>query len=493
MVYLSSGVIAVFLLFSIVMPEKAAYSYSLAKQFISQNLGWYYVGLLSSIFIFLIYLALGPYGNIRLGKDDEGPEFSYFAWFSMLFGAGIGIGILFWSIAEPISHFKDNPFLSPEQGLTQEAAQTAMRLTLFHWGFHGWALYAMVGMALAYFSYRRGFPLSIRFGLHSIFGDRIYGFTGHLVDLLAIVGTVFGVATSLGLGAQQMNAGFNYLFDLEITVNHQILIIFVISVIATLSVLTGVNKGIRILSELNMKLTFFILLFFLIFGPTVYLLSSFVTNVGDYVSTMIPLGFWVESDINSSWQADWTIFYWGWWLSWSPFCGIFIARISRGRTIREFVAGVLLAPTLLSAFWITCFGNTAIFIELWGAGGIVESVEDNLTLSLFKTIELMQLGDVLTLIGVSVCIIMLVTYFVTSADSATLVICTLLSLGETKTPKKFRIFWGLSIGAVSIVLLLIGGLKSIQTASIVAALPLSFVLILICFSMLKSLREEVKG
>ncbi len=486
----SALVVIAFVLFTVIDPEYAGSLYSQAKAFIARDLAWYYIGLVS-VFLFLaIYMVFSPYGRIRLGRDDEKPEFSFFAWFSMLFGAGIGIGILFWSIAEPIYHFQSNPLIAEGQELTVEAAQVAMRISIFHWGLHGWGLFAMAGLGLAYFHYRRGLPLSVRSGLYPIFGERIYGPIGHAADLLAVFGTVFGIATSLGLGAQQMNAGFNYLFGMEVATSNQVIIIAVISVVATLSVLSGVNKGIKILSEFNMQLTGVILTFFLIFGPTAYVLGAFVTNVGDYLANAVSLGFWVDPNPEGQWQADWTMFYWGWWISWAPFVGIFIARISRGRTIREFVLCVLLAPPVLAAFWISVFGNTAMFIELFGAGGVKEAVNADLTAALYTTIELMDLGTVLTILGASICTFMLVTYFVTSADSATLVVCTLLAMGNEHPAPRYRVFWGLSIGAVAGVLLLAGGLKALQTASIVAALPYSVVLILTTWGLFKSLRQD---
>lgn len=486
----SALLIIAFVIFTIWDPEYANQLYSAAKSYIASDLSWYYISLMSFFLFFSIWLVFSRYGDIRLGKDNEKPQFSFFSWFSMLFGAGIGIGILFWSIAEPIYHFQNNPFITASQNMSIESAQIAMRLSIFHWGLHGWGLFAVCGLSLAYFAYRKDLPLSIRSGLYPVLGDRIYGPIGHAADLLAVFGTIFGIATSLGLGAQQMNAGLNYLFDIEISTSSQVVLIAIISVIATVSVLTGVDKGIRILSELNMRLTAVMLAFFIILGPTVYIMGSFFTNVGDYFFNAIPLGLWTDPQPENTWQGAWTIFYWGWWIAWAPFCGVFIARISRGRKIREFILGVLLAPTLLAAFWITVFGNTAMYIELFGQGGVVDAVNQDLTLALFKTIELLDLGKFLTIVGAGICTVMLVTYFVTSADSATLVICTLISMGNEHPPAKYRIFWGLTVGAVAAALLISGGLGALQTASIVAALPYSFVVILTTFGLYKSLRKE---
>ena len=486
----SALTVVAFVLFTVINPDYAGSVFNSARDFISSELDWYYIAIMNFYLLFALLLAFSKYGSIRLGANHEKPEFSYFAWFSMLFGAGIGIGILFWSIAEPITHFQNNPFISAEQSMTAEAAQIAMRISIFHWGIHGWALYAVLGMTFAYFSYRKGLPLSIRSALYPLFGERIYGPIGFIADLLAVLGTVFGIATSLGLGAQQMNAGISYLLGFEISINTQVLLILVISVVATLSVLSGINRGIRILSELNMQLTLLILALFFIFGPTLYLISSIGLNSFDYIVNSPALGLWIDPDRDSQWQSWWTIFYWGWWIAWSPFTAMFIARISRGRTIREFILGVLLAPTVLTILWITIFGNSALHIELFGDGGVTAAVNADRTTALFKTIELLDLGTLLTGLMATICTVMLLTYFVTSADSATLIICTLISLGNDEPTSRLRIFWGVAIGAVAAVLLYSGGLEALQTASIAAALPFSFVLILATYGLCVSLYQE---
>ncbi|WP_422468644.1 BCCT family transporter [Endozoicomonas sp. ALC013] len=486
----SAIVIAAFVLFTIIAPAYANSLYEAAKRFIATSLAWYYTLLMSFFLLLAIYTAFSRFGRIKLGHDHDKPEYGFFSWFSMLFSAGIGIGILFWSIAEPIYHLQSNPFIAEGQTKTVAAAQVAMRFSIFHWGLHGWALFAITGMALAYFTYRKGLPLSIRSGLYPTFGNKIYGPIGHMADLLAVFGTVFGIATSLGLGAQQMNAGISYLSGINISPANQVIIITLITGLATLSTLRGLDKGLKKVSELNMRLTALMLTFFIVLGPTAYLLGAFVTNLGDYMTHAVGLGFWVDPDPKSQWQSCWTLFYWGWWIAWAPFVGIFIARISKGRTVKEFILGVLIAPTLLATFWITAFGNTAIFIELFGSGGVTEAINKDITTALFVTMELMDLGTVVVGIGAIICIVMLVTYFITSADSATLVICTLVSMGEQKPPPKLRMFWGLLIGAVAGVLLIAGGLKALQTASIVAALPYSIVLALTTWGLYKAFREE---
>lgn len=487
---IGSGLLIIaFILLTILGGDTAKVLYDTLKGYIVDGFSWYYISLLTACLLLCIGLIFSRYGSIRLGSDDDRPKYSNFSWFSMLFGAGIAIGILFFSIAEPIYHFQGNPFITAATD-SKEAMLIATRLTIFHWGLHGWAIFALLGLTLAYFSYRRGLPLTVRSALYPIFGDRIYGPIGHAADYLAVFGTVFGIATSLGLGAQQINAGIGYLTGLEVTTANQIMIVVVVSIGAIFSVILGVDRGIKVLSEINMKLTALILVLFLICGPTVYILGNLAINFGDYFFNVIELGTWVNSDPSDHWQADWTMFYWGWWLSWAPFVGVFIARISKGRTIREFVFGVLVAPTVMGALWITVFSSTAFHIQFSGAGDVIGAVNNNMTMSLFKTIELMDLGQFMTIAMASICVIMLITYFITSADSATLVICSLVCMGNSDPLPRYRIFWGAAIGATAAVLLLAGGLKTLQTASVLAAFPFSFILILSIYGLFKALRED---
>ncbi|WP_271271624.1 BCCT family transporter [Aliamphritea hakodatensis] len=488
---LAKGMVVAFLVFTIMNVDYAGGVYADIKNWIQTTLNWYYVSLISVFFFLSIWLTTGKMGSLRLGADDERPAFSFFSWFAMLFGAGMGIAMLFWSIAEPIFHFQGNPFMTMagvEAG-SAEAAQIAMRISFFHWGFHGWAIYAIAGLAMAYFAFRKGLPLTIRSALYPILGDKIYGPTGHAVDLLGVFATIFGVATSLGLGVSQMNAGLNYLFGMEISVINQVILIAVISVAATFSAVSGVAKGIRILSELNIKLTAILFLFFLFAGPTVFLLGFYVTSVGDYLWNMIPMGFWTDPNPESQWQGWWTVFYWGWYISWAPFVGMFIARISRGRTVREFLLGVILVPCLVSFLWLSLFGGTALHMELYGDGGIVAAVNDNLTTALYVTLEALNI-EWATWAMAALATLMILTWFVTSADSGTLVICTLLSMGSENPPHKFRVIWGLGVGAVAAVLLLAGGLKALQAASVAAALPFSIVMIMMIIGLLSSMLTD---
>ena len=485
MATLSKLIIVGFVLFTISDTERAGAIFGVVQDWIQANLDWYYIVSMCAFMFFVLYLIVSKFGDIPLGGNDDKPEFSYFSWFSMLFGAGMGIGLLFWSIAEPMYHLQDNPFMDEAAANTIDGAGVAMQVTFLHWGLHGWAVYVIVGLALAYFSYRKGLPLTIRGALYPIFGDRIYGWIGHAADILAIYGTVFGVATTLGLGADQINAGLNQLFDLPENDTVRTIIIVVVSIVATASAVSGVGRGIKILSELNMWLSIFLITVFLLFGPTVFVLGFFVTSVGDYLINFIPMGFWVDPDPEGQWQGWWTVFYWGWWIAWAPFVGMFIARISRGRTIREFCLGVLIVPTLITFFWMAVFGGTAIFQQLYGAGGIIDAVNEDISRPLFVVINNLDVGffaQVITFVAV----ILIITYFVTSSDSGTLVITTLISMGKEEPPISYRIFWGLGEGAVAIVLLLAGGLKALQTGSLAAGLPFSIIMFMMMYGMVKA-------
>lgn len=501
---ISMALVIMFLLAGVFFTEGSALFFDTISTWILAYLKWYYIGIVASFLIFCIWLACSRHGDLRLGDDDSRPEYSNFSWFSMLFSAGMGIGLVFWSIAEPITHFQSNPFV--EQGLTPEAAQVAMRLTFFHWGLHPWAVYVVVGLSLSYFSYRKKLPLTIRSALYPLIGSKMYGPLGHTVDILAVFGTIFGVATSLGLGVTQMNTGLNTMFGMEVSLNNQIMLIFVISGIATLSVISGVGRGVRILSEVNMWLTVGILVFLLCFGPTRFLLGSLVQNIGDYLNNLLSLSTWTDSYTESKWQSSWTAFYWGWWMAWAPFVGMFIARVSKGRTIRQFIVGVLLVPTLLGFIWLTLFGSTALYIELFhhiinesgelvsaiGQAGLVDAVKADVSTALYVTLDKLDAG-IFGTIAAFIATLLIATYFITSSDSGTLVITTILSMGNENPPVGHRVFWGLGEGAVAAILLMVGGLHAMQTASIIVALPFSLVMIIMMWGLVKALRQESLG
>ncbi|MHA7777571.1 BCCT family transporter [Roseibium sp. M-1] len=489
MATLSKAIIIGFVAAGVLAPEAMGSFFTAVQSWINSNLNWYYIVSMALFIFFVFWLIFSRYGSIRLGRDEDRPEFSTFAWFSMLFGAGMGIGLLFWSVSEPIYHIQNNPFLEEGQANTLAAANIAMQVTFLHWGLHGWAVYVIVGMALAYFSYRKGLPLTIRASLYPILGDRIYGGWGHAADLLAVFGTVFGVATTLGLGAGQILAGLNHLFGVPDDPWVKYLLIMIISAIATLSAVSGVGRGIKILSELNMWLSIFLITVFVIVGPTVFVLGFFVTNLGEYIIGFIPMGFWVDPDPEAQWQGWWTVFYWGWWIAWAPFVGMFIARVSRGRTIREFAVGVLIVPTLITFFWMAVFGGTAIHQELMGPGGIVAAVNEDISKPLFLVIENFGLGFLGSFLSL-VALVLIITYFVTSSDSGTLVVTTLISMGREEPPVSYRIFWGFGEGAVAAVLLASGGLKALQTASLAAGLPFSIIMFIMMWGLVRSLMNE---
>ena len=503
----AKGMVVAFVVFTVLNVEFANSIYAAIRGWIEASLSWYYIVVVMGLVLFCLIMMFSRFGSIRLGDDDSRPEFSNFSWFAMLFSAGVGIGILFFGVAEPIFYFDNsgafgypnNPHADVAGATSMDLTRAvhAMRVTYFHWGFHGWAVYVVVGLCLAYFGFRKKLPFTMRSALHPIIGDRIYGPIGHAVDLLAVFGTIFGVATSLGLGVNQMATGLNVLFGVDPGLTTQILLILVISIVATFSAVSGVGNGIRIISEWNIWLSLVLLAFFLFGGPFKWLMGFFVTSLGDYIWNVIPMGFWTAgTEKEIAWQGGWTIFYWGWWISWAPFVGLFIARISRGRTIREFMVGVMFVPTTIAFFWLCMFGGNAIYMELNAAGGVgtagvVELVKAwNLPAALYGTIE--RLTDISTLqwIMSALATFLLATWFITSSDSGTLVITTMLSMGNDDPPQRFRIVWGLGEGFVAAVLLLAGGLKALQTASIAAALPISVIMIFMAYGLLKSLSED---
>ena len=503
----SKAMIFAFVVFTALNVELAGSLYSAVRGWVEATLSWYYITAVTIMLFACFFLMFSRYGSIRLGDDDSRPEFRNFSWFAMLFSAGVGIGILFFGIAEPMFYFDNtepwsypnNPF-ADQIGATEmneQRAIAAMRVTYFHWGFHGWAIYVVVGLSLAYFGFRRKLPLTLRSALYPLIGNKIYGPIGHAVDLLAVFGTVFGVATSLGLGVNQMAVGLNYLFGIDAGITTQVILIAVISVIATLSAVSGVGNGIRIISEWNIYLSIVLLAYFLFCGPFQWLMGFFVTTFGDYLWNVIPMGFQTfNSEGASAWQGGWTIFYWGWWISWAPFVGMFIARISRGRTIREFMVGVMFVPTTIAFFWLCMFGGNAIYLELnaadgVGTAGIADLVRNwNLPSALYGTID--QISDVrfLQWSMSALATLLLATWFITSSDSGTLVITTMLSMGDDNPPKKFRIIWGMGEGFVAAVLLAVGGLTALQTASIAAALPVSIIMLLMTWGLFKSLATD---
>lgn len=467
---------------TLLMGEQAETMFNAVQSYISDNGGWLFILSVNAFLIFSLVIAFSRFGSIRLGGADAKPEFSTMAWFAMLFSAGMGIGIMFWSVAEPIYHFLSPPMAQEE---SVEAARQAMSLTYMHWGFHAWGIYAIVALSLAFFAFNKGLPLSFRSVFYPLLGDRIDSWIGDVIDILAVLATLLGLATSLGLGVKQVSAGLNHLFATPDTVWLQVGLIVGITMVATLSVILGIDKGVRVLSEANIRIAVLFLIFMLIVGPTIYILDSFVQNFGHYANNVLSYSFWTESYEGSTWQNNWTVFYWAWWVSWSPYVGMFIARISKGRTIKEFILGVLMAPSMVTFLWLAAFGGTAISLEMEGVGNIGAAVLENEATALFVFLEQFPLGFITSIIA----IILVMSFFVTSSDSGSLVIDSLTSGGKLDAPVGQRVFWAQTEGAVAAVLLLGGGLNALQTASIITGLPFLFILLLMCYSLYKGLSD----
>ncbi|AYW51431.1 BCCT family transporter [Tetragenococcus halophilus] len=448
--------------------------------------GWFMI-LATAIFIGAgIFFAFSRYGKIVIGGNDAKPEFSRWGWFAMLLSAGMGIGLVFWSVAEPISHLGEpSPMFNVDPN-SPGAVQSALTSTFFHWGIHPWAIYAIVGLGLAFFSYNKGLPLTIRSLFYPLIGNKIYGWWGNIIDILSVLATMTGLATSLGLGVSQINAGLNHLFDVTISPTVQIILIIVITVFATTSVVLGLDKGVQKLSEINMALAAVFALFILLVGPTVFILSSFTQNLGYYAANFIEMSLWTETFTNTNWQGSWTLFYWAWWISWSPFVGMFIARISKGRSVKEFIIGVVLVPTIISAIFMSILGGTALYQQINGISDLASVVNVDESLALFSLSDNLPLSSVLSVVG----IILVTVFFVTSSDSGSLVIDHLTSGGKLDTPLAQRIFWAVIEGAVAAVLLIGGGLTALQTASIITGLPFTFVLLAMVYSLYLGLRQE---
>ena len=477
--------------------ERMSEIFSDLQTSISDAAGWFFILTVNFFMIFILVVGFSKFGKLRLGGNAARPEFSTTAWFSMLFSAGMGIGLIFYSVAEPMIHFLHPP---TEDGGTAAAAQEAMRYTFLHWGLHAWAIYALVALALAFFCYNRGLPLSIRSLFHPILGNRVYGIWGDLIDILAVLSTLFGLATSLGIGVQQINAGLGYLFGsdgglqilgesatiMEPTKLVEILLIAGITLVATLSVVSGIDKGVKFLSEQNIRIGGLLLLFLLIIGPTLFIFDSLTQNMGAYLAGLIEMGFWTESYQNTTWQNSWTVFYWSWWIAWSPFVGTFIARVSKGRTIREFVFGVLLVPTLITFLWLSAFGGSALYQEMFADGGVAQPANNDVSTALFVLLEQFPISTITSALGV----LLVASFFVTSSDSGSLVVDSLTSGGKIDAPVGQRIFWANTEGAVAAVLLYGGGLSALQTAVITTGLPFALILIVMCISLYKGLEKE---
>jgi choline/glycine/proline betaine transport protein len=484
----AAAVLLVFVLLGVIMPDRLGEIISAANGSVVTDLGWWYVLIVTGFVAFAVWLAISPMGSIQLGRDGEDPEFGLKSWFAMLFAAGMGIGLVFWGVAEPLNHFAAPP--PGVGGDNANLARNAMDVTYLHWGLHAWAIYVVVGLAMAYAVHRKGRPVSIRWALEPLLGKRVTGVWGDVIDVIAIVGTIFGVATSLGFGVSQIGAGLAYRGVIgEATSTVLVVLIVAITAVAMISVVTGIDKGIRWLSNVNMGLAALLLAAVLAFGPTVFLLSDFVQQIGSYLQNFMRLSFNTYSfrgQAGQDWLGGWTTYYWGWWMSWAPFVGVFIARISRGRTVREFISGVLLVPSLVTFLWFAIMGGSAIYREMFGNGGFITDDGVDTNTALFQLLDALPLAGLLSWIA----IFLIVIFFVTSSDSGSYVVDMIASGGDPNPPVWSRAFWAGLEGLIAAVLLVAGGLAALQTMAILVALPFSIVMVLTVFATTKALMGE---
>lgn len=452
---------------------------------IYQNLSWLYIFVVSFFFIVMMVLAFSKLGNIRLGADNSVPQYSFFSWIAMLFAAGMGIGLMYFGVAEPMSHY-----VNPSLPDVTNPAKEAQLATFFHWGIHAWSIFAIMGLVLAYFSFRYRLPLAIRSGLYPLLGDKINGWVGNIVDIFALVSTFFGIATSLGFGVVQLNAGLVHLGVLSnSSFLFQSIIIVLVSAVAIGSAVAGVNKGVKRLSEINLTIAILLMLFVLILGPTNFLLSAFSEGLGNYINRFADLTFntFAFEKQGRGWFTNWTVMYWAWWISWAPFVGLFIARISKGRTIREYIVAVLLVPSLFIFLWMTVFGNGAIWMDKNVAHGALSALANNPDVLLFSFFEQFPLATPLCVLA----LLMIAVFFVTSADSGILVMNSIASGNKLNSPRWQNAFWGILLALISMAMLYAGGLGSLQTMTLISALPFGIIMIILCFGLLKALRADV--
>ena len=484
-VFLSTvAIIVIFLAVVVLAPNSFELITQQLNQWVTDSFSWFYVLSVAIFLILLIYIALSDMGKIKLGPDHSQPAYSNASWFAMLFTAGMGIGLMFFGVAEPVMHYVSPPTGEAE---TIQSAQQAMRVTFFHWGLHAWAIYTVVGLSLAYFAYRHNLPLKIRSSLYPIIGKKIYGPLGDAVDTFATIGTVFGVATTLGFGVTQINAGLHYLFGIEQSATIQVILIVVVSAMASMSVFLGLDKGIKRLSELNLILALILLLFVFFASSSIYLLQTTIQNAGQYISNLFAMTFNLYAYQPNGWIGGWTIMYWAWWISWSPFVGMFIARVSKGRSIREFIVGVLLIPTGFTLIWMGFMGNAALYSILHEANhALVLAVQQDSSVALFEFLHSLPFSAVMSVLAT----LLVMLFFVTSADSGALVTDYLTAKSEN-SPMWQRLFWTVLMAVLAIVLLLVGGLSALQSATMMSALPFTFILLLICWGLLKALHLEV--
>ena len=485
--FISSLLILIFVVGTLIFPEPANNMLDGAKSWTIEWFDWLFMIGGNIFVIFCLVMIFLPFGKIRLGGQDAKPEFSTLSWFAMLFAAGMGIGLMFWSVAEPVAYYTDW-FGTPlgAEANTEAGARMAMGATMFHWGLHPWAIYGVVALALAFFAYNKDMPLTIRSAFYPILGERCWGWIGHLIDIVAVLATIFGLATSLGLGAKQAAGGLEYLFEIPNQINTQIGIIVGVTAVAVISVIRGVEGGVRVLSNFNMLVALLLLLFVIFAGATMGAFGWMAELTGAYIANIVPLSNWVGRE-DTTWFHGWTVFYWAWWISWSPFVGMFIARVSRGRTVREFLTAVLLVPTLVTIVWMGAFGGNAMEQAMAGVGALSEGIS-SVELSMFQMLDNLPLSSVTSFLG----ILLVLVFFVTSSDSGSLVIDTITAGGKIDAPVQQRVFWVLFEGLVAIALLVAGGTSALQALAIALGFPFTFVLLGMAGCTLYALAKEPK-
>lgn len=489
--YTSLAVVAVFVGWTLITPNTVQSVFDAILSWCLERLGWYFLLSLFGYLAFCFILAFSRFGKMKLGKDDDEPEYSTASWIAMTFSAGMGIGLVFWSVAEPMMHFGTSPLA--ESG-TQEAAQVAMHYTFFHWGLHPWSIYAIIALPIAYFSFRKDLPVLVSSALYPILGDKgARGPWAKAVDILAVLVTLFGVANSLGLGAMQINSGLNFLMDVPISSGVAIMVIGVVTTLFIISAVSGIDRGIKWLSNTNMIIATILMASVFFMGPTQYLIDLFVETIGHYLQNIIGMSFFLDTQgtvaeaTGYEWVQSWTVFYWVWWIMYGPFSGIFFARVSKGRTIKEFVLGVMVAPVILSFIWLNIFGGTALFTDLFGGGGIAEAVSTNMESAIFVTLGNLPLTEILSILV----IIMIGIFYITSADSATFVVGMLCAGGELNPSTRLKVVLGVVEGSIAAMLLLAGGLSAVQTVSFIFGTPFTIVMILMAYCLVREMRKEM--
>jgi len=483
---ISLVLVLIFVILGIAAPSHIDQVSSLLHSAIIEHFGWAYLLSTFGFVIFCLYLAFSKFGRIKLGKESDKPQYSYFGWFSMLFAAGMGIGLIFWGVAEPLSHFSNPPAYI--EGGSGDAAGFAMVHSFFHWGIYPWAIYIVMSLSIAYFSFRRGMAPLISNTFYPLLGERVFKGPGLVINVLAVFATVFGIVTSLGLGALQINGGLNAVFGLPINNTVSFSIIAVVTVLYMISSLSGLDRGIQILSKTNILIAITLMLFVAIAGPTSYILNILTTTLGEYTSQFVTLSLSANPFEGYEWTKSWTLFYWAWWISWSPFVGLFVAGISRGRTIREFISGVLIVPTLLTFIWFSVFGGTGLDLQLNQGIDLAGTALSDVSAVLFEMFSYLPFENVLSIIA----ILLLSIFFITSADSATFVLGMMTSNGDLNPPVLKKITWGIIQSSAAVVLLMSGGLEALQRMAIVAALPFTLVMVGMVFSLLSALKYEWK-